>query len=212
MKTCKYEGWIDGYLMGRLGEAEQREFEEHYFNCESCFREMVARDEIIGVLKTDRSVFPAETGRKIRKAAWHEKLSALLSPRQWATAGVAAALVIAAVIGMPLLRRTSPQFTLNGDNQVRGTKVALISPVQDVQTAPSVFEWTPAARDAEYKVSVFDDGLIWETSTKEDRVSLPDDVRARMLAGRSYSWEVKAFTKEGTLIADSGRVSFKIAD
>ena len=40
MKTCHYEGLIDRYLLGKLGEKEAGEFEEHYFNCASCFAKL----------------------------------------------------------------------------------------------------------------------------------------------------------------------------
>ena len=37
-----------------------------------------------------------------------------------------------------------------------------------------------------------------------------EDVKNRMQASRKYSWQVKAFSPQGTLLAVSPRVQFKI--
>jgi hypothetical protein len=214
MKRCKYSGWVDGYLMGKLGENEAREFEEHYFNCPSCFRELGERDEIVGVLKRNPSVFAAEekAAGETRKTAWAQKVLDFLSPRQWATVGAAAVLLVAVVALFPLLHRSSPRFALTGGDTVRGAKLTLISPVIDVKSVPAEFEWMKLGQDAEYQISIFNGDLLWKTSTKENRVTLPADIRSRMTPGSSYSWQVKAFSKEGTLIAVSSRVRFSIAE
>jgi len=51
---------------------------------------------------------------------------------------------------------------------------------------------------------------LWTTTTKDNFIVLPEKVRKRMTLGEKYSWEVKAFSPEGTLIAISGKVHFKI--
>ena len=40
MKKCKYEHWIDGYLLDKLKPEDQAEFEEHYFICPHCFAKL----------------------------------------------------------------------------------------------------------------------------------------------------------------------------
>ena len=213
MKTCRYEDWIDRYLLGRLGEKETAEFEEHYFNCPPCFAKLSERDEVLSVLKSDRTVFAAEERPAIetRKAAWYERAVRLLTPRQWALAGAAAALLVAVLTFSPLLRNGSPEFVLDGDETVRGSSLTLISPVKDLGSVPAYFEWRPLGDDVWYQISVYNGTLLWKTTTPHSRLALPDDVKALMTAGETYSWQVKAFSFKGTLIAVSSKVQFTIA-
>ena len=214
MKKCKHEDLIDGYLINKISEGERQEFEEHYFNCSSCFRKMAERNEILDVLKKDRTVFAAEERPAIESLApaWYQKALAALAPRQWALAGAAAAILVAVLVIAPLLRNGSPQFTLGEADTVRGSSLTLISPVIDINSVPAYFEWRKLGDDVEYQVSIYNSTLLWKTTTAEGRVSLPDDIKARMIAGHRYSWQVKAFSKTGTLIAVSSRVQFTISE
>jgi hypothetical protein len=212
MTECKYDGLIDRYLLNQLKEGDRNEFEEHYFNCTSCFAKMVERDKVIGVLKRERSVFAAEERPAIeaRTAAWHDRVFAFFTPKQWALAGAAAALLVAVLTVTPLLRNTPPEFVMNGEETVRGGSLTLISPIIDIKTVPAYFEWKKLGEDVEYQVSIYNGQLLWKTSTTDNTVSLPDDIKSRMIAGQRYSWQVKAFSKEGTLIAVSSRVQFTV--
>ena len=212
MTECKYEGWIDRYLLNRLGEGERNQFEEHYFNCASCFAKTAERDEIVSVIKRERSLFTDEERSAIetRTAAWYDRVIAFLTPKQWALAGAAAALLVAVLTVTPLLRNTPPEFVMNGEETVRGGSLTLISPVIDIKTVPAYFEWKKLGEDVEYQVSIYNGKLLWKTSTTDNKISPPDDVKSRMVAGQSYSWQVKAFSKQGTLIAVSSRVQFTV--
>jgi hypothetical protein len=212
MKTCRNEGLIDGYLLGKLNAKEAEEFEKHYFECSPCFAKLAERDDILGVLKNDRSVFAVEEQPAIeaKRAAWYDRAVAFFTPRQWVLAGAAAALLVALLTVTPLFRNAPPEFVLNGEETVRGSSLTLISPVIDIASVPAYFEWRKLGADVEYQVSIYNGKLLWKTTTRENRLSLPEDVKAKMIAGQRYSWQVKAFTREGTLIAASSRVQFTI--
>lgn len=212
MNKCQYEGWIDRYLLGKLGEKDTEAFEKHYFECAPCFAKLAERDEVVTVLKRDRSVFALEERPVIetRGAAWYHRALAFLTPRQWAFAGAAAVLLVAVLTVTPLFRSAPPGFVLNGEDTVRGTSLTLISPVIDIGSVPAFFEWKALGADVEYQVSIYNGSLLWKTTTRESRLSLPDDIKALMTAGQKYSWQVKAFSPQGTLIAVSSRVQFTI--
>ena len=214
MKKCKHEDLIDGYLINKISEGERREFKEHYFNCASCFQKMAERSELIDVLKTNRTVFAAEERPVIESLApaWYKKVLSALAPKQWALAGAAAAILVAVLVIAPLLRNGSPRFTLGETDTVRGSSLTLISPVIDINSVPAYFEWRKLGDDVEYQVSIYNGALIWKTTTAESRISLPDDIKAKMIAGHRYSWQVRAFSKTGTLIAVSSRVQFTISE
>jgi hypothetical protein len=111
---------------------------------------------------------------------------------------------------IPYFKPAPPQFFISED-RVRGESITLISPVIDIKAVPLKFEWKDSDKDAEYKIYIYDDGeKLWATTTKDNFIVLPEKIRERMTLGEKYSWEVKAFSPEGTLMAISSKVLFKI--
>ena len=213
MKMCKCEYLIDDYLFDRLDDEKKKKFEEHYFNCTYCFEKIVERDELISLIKQkgdvifqDEYVVEEEKG-----ATWFEKTASFFTPKQWALIPVYTALLLIAIfIFIPYFKPAPPQFFIS-EEKVRGESITLISPVIDIKIVPSKFEWKDSDKDVEYKISIYDNGdKLWATTTKDNFIVLPEKVRKRMTLGEKYSWEVKAFSREGTLIAISSKVHFKI--
>jgi len=217
MKECKYDDLIDGYLLNKLDREERENFEEHYFNCQHCFEKMVEREELIAVVKNKGQMVFADEERQEEKkeVLFIEKILSFLTPRQWAYAAISVALVLVILLNViPLLKKTpQPPFFLDLDKEerVRGESISLISPVIDIKTVPSQFMWDPLGDDVEYKISIyFNHQPFWTATTKESTISLPEDVKNRMEASRKYSWQVKAFSPQGILMAVSPKVQFKI--
>jgi Putative zinc-finger len=212
MKECLFADQIDDYLLNRLeGEAKER-FEEHYFNCPSCFRQMEERDVLVSTIKSRGAWVFKESSSREREwvPAWKRALSSF-SPRQWATVGVAAAALLFIVFGvLPQFRDSSPQFVLTESEVARGQALSLMSPIIDVRSVPAFFEWKPLSQDAEYKISLYNGGLLWSAVTRDSRIAIPEETRQRMLPGQRFAWQVKAFSANGTLIAVSSRVQFQI--
>ncbi|MGB7297319.1 MAG: hypothetical protein WBC70_17210, partial [Candidatus Aminicenantales bacterium] len=105
----------------------------------------------------------------------------------------------------------SPQFVLSDNEIVRGKSLTLISPVIDVKSVPSFFEWRQLGEDVEYKIFVYNSDLLWSASTKDTRIAVPEEVKQQMVAGQKYSWQVKAFSAKGALIAVSSMVQFQVS-
>jgi hypothetical protein len=69
--------------------------------------------------------------------------------------------------------------------------------------------WQSLGENTEYKLFVFhQEELLWSTTTKENFVTLSENIKSLMAPSKKYSWQVKAFSPEGTLIAVSSRVQF----
>jgi len=211
---CKCEHLIDDYLFDRLDDEEKNKFEEHYFNCPYCFEKMVERDELISIIRQkgdaifqDEYVVEEEKG-----TAWFEKIASLFTPKQWALIPVYAALLLIVIfVFIPYFKPAPPQFFISED-RVRGESITLISPVIDIRAVPSKFEWKDSGEDVEYKIYIYDnDEKLWSATAKENYIVLPEKIRKLMTLGEKYSWEVKAFSPEGTLIAISSKVHFKIS-
>jgi hypothetical protein len=207
MSECKFEHLIDEYLLNRLSEESRSQFEEHYFNCPACFQEMMERDEMIAAIKwKGHRIFADQMEQEqIRKVTIWERVSGLMSPRQWVTAAVTAALVlVVALVVVPGFRTQSPQFFLD-DDQTRGRAITLVS-----DSVPGHFEWQTVADAVEYKILIENHEPLWQDSTTDNFTTLPDEIKAKMVPGRKYFWQVKAFSKEGRLIAMSSKIQFTI--
>lgn len=213
MKKCEYEDLIDDYLLNKLNKEKKEQFERHYFNCPSCFQKMIERDEIISVIKNrGNTIFQEmEAPEKSRRIPLKEKVFAFLPPKQWAAVGAAAALILVVVLlVVPQFQTSAPEFFVNED-LVRSKSITLISPVIDIKSVPPHFRWKSLGEDVHYKIYIYNSELLWSTETEENSIVLPEKVKEKMTAGEQYSWQVKAFSSEGTLIAVSSKVRFKIS-
>lgn len=213
MSKCKFEDLIDGYLLNRLSEGDKEAFEEHYFNCSSCFEKLQERDVIIRTIKNNPALLEEkEEVRSSVLAGLRRELASFLTVRQLAFAGVTALLVMIIIFAiLPRGQAPAPNFFLTDEETVRGSSITLISPVIDMNQVPSSFEWKKLGDNIEYQISIFNGQLLWKATTKENRITLPDEIKARMVPGEKYSWQVKAFGPDGTLMAVSSRVQFKIS-
>lgn len=211
MRNCKYEELIDNYLFDRLNERERQEFEEHYFDCPNCFTKLEERETLISAIKyKGHEIFQDVEVEKVRRVPLLEQISAFLTPKQWALAtATAAILLVMSLAVVPNWKKNQPEFFVN-DDLVRGGSIKLISPVITVHTIPSQFRWESLGEGLEYKIEIFNHNLMWSATTTNNYIALPDEVKNRMISGEKYSWQVKAFSKEGTLIAVSSRVQFPV--
>lgn len=212
MEKCKFKDQIDDYLLNRMEGEEKDKFEAHYFNCPFCFKKITERNDLIEVIKSKGpQVFGKDYVFEEKKAPFPDRFMPHLAPRQWAWVAVSAVLLLAVIFGgLPLLRNPAPRFVLPEGDIVRGDTLSLISPVIDVNSIPEYFEWKKLGDDVEYKIYVYNDELLWTESTRETKLAVPDEVKKQMTAGQKYSWQVKVFSSQGTLIAVSSRVQFKI--
>lgn len=220
MTKCRYEGLIDGYLLDKLKPEEQTDFEEHYFICRSCFSKMSERDEIIQILRKEGvlNVPLADLAEGARSTSWVRRARPFLTPRRWVVVGISAVALFVAVwllhprdgtAPRPLIL-TADRIVLGEDETVRGGAVTPVSPAGDVQEAPAFLEWKSAGDNLEYKVSLAGRSPLVTASTRDTRLVLTDDIKARLKAGVTYSWQVQAFKADGTLTAVSKRIRFRI--
>lgn len=206
MRKHKYEKLIDDYLLNNLNKEKEEEFEQHYFNCPSCFKKLKDREEFISIIKHTPDLFfhNLDLKNKSKKELFFKRISTFLTPRQWAAAILSPALLLIVIFYiLPNIKTPSSQFSLDS-NAVRGRSIAIIS-----DTAPNELKWKSMGENIEYNISIYDNQLIWEETISENSISLPDEVYAQMTPGVKYFWQVKAYSQEGTLIAKSSKVQLK---
>ncbi len=215
MKECNFENFIDDYLLNRMTEEKKEMFENHYFSCFNCFEKVEERNSLISVIKSKgNKIFhdqrETEGTRTQTRSSLFEQLFTFLTPKQWTMAAISACALLIVFIGVvPNVKSPTSPFVLDSQS-VRGGSLALISPVKNTQTIPSEFRWDNLGEGVEYKIYIYKDNLLWSASTTGASISLPEDVKDLMKAGEHYSWEVKAFSQEGSLIAASSKVQFQI--
>ncbi len=209
MTECKFEDLIDEYLLNKLSEEKRDQFEEHYFNCPACFQRMAERDDMITAIKWKGEEIFSDLLKEdqVRKATWWDRLVGFMTPKQWALAAVSAALVLVVTFGViPSFKGQAPQFILD-DHQTRGLSITLIS-----DSIPSRFEWQKMENAWEYKIEIDAHDPLWRKTTSNNFVILPDEIKNQMKTGVIYSWQVKAFSREGTLIAESSKIQFSLPE
>jgi hypothetical protein len=207
MSSCGHKNLIDDYLLNRLGEDEKARFEDHFFNCSACFEELKAREEILSVIKhRSGEIFAGglETGVAAPRAAWKW--------RPWlAAAGLIAVAGLSLILFLPHRPESEPVFTLGQEDVMRGEVLELISPGDITGPFPVFFEWKPLSRKARYILFLYDQELIWSEETDDSRLAVPEEITKLFQPGRTYSWEVKAYSPPGTMITASTRARFRTA-
>ena len=209
MNTCKSKDQIDDYLLNNLSEKQRETFENHYFNCPSCFQQMVERDEIIATvkLKGEQIFNDLESVAKATHPSWTDRFVSFFSPKQWAAVTVSAVFILVVVLGVvPQFKSSAPQFQLD-DTITRGQTITLIS-----DAIPAQFRWEDMGEDVEYKITIDSHVQLWTATTPNNYISLPDEIKTKMQSGVKYFWQVKAFSREGSLIAESSKIQFSLTD
>jgi hypothetical protein len=214
MKNCKFEELIDEYLLNRLSEEKKEGFEEHYFNCPSCFEKMRERNELLRLIKTrGEMIFEDEFQlQEARGASLAERILSFLTPKQWAMTAVSAAVILVIVFGV-IFRPNHPTFQIiSSETETRsGKSIELLSPMLDINLVPTEFRWAKSDKELEYKFYIFSNGnQLWTTTTKENFVVLPEEVRNLIKPMVKYSWEVKGFIPQGAIVAFSSKVFFRV--
>lgn len=212
MSGCPAEDRFDDYLFDRMEEKEKEAFEAHYFDCPACFDRLKERDEIRHVIRSG-AAFPPGTEpvfEKEEKAGFVRRPLSLFVRRPWVWAGAAAMMLAGVLILMPRGRGPVSEFVLVDGETLRGAAMSLVSPLGDVPAAPAAFEWRAVRGEVEYQVSLSGAEPLWKETTRDTRLVLPDDIKSRLSAGVAYTWQVKAFSREGTLVAASAKAAFTI--
>ncbi len=211
MRHPDYEAQIEPYLLGRLSPEETGRFEDHYFNCPSCFRMTAERATLLEAVKAAGPGLAASNGREERQPAgtggWPRRKTFV----GWAAAGAVLLIIAATVMILPRRGQEPPDYARVGSDIVRGETLAIISPQGALTAAPEVFSWKAVAGAVEYAFVLEGIDPVWMATTRDTSIKTRADVRDRLRPGRAFSWKVKAYSAEGILLAASAEASFSIA-
>ena len=176
---------IEGYVAGRLGEAETEAFEAHYLTCERCQNELrlaLAIREALPEVREAGLLAPAEPEVGVISRRFKVR--------------TAAALAAAAVLAGLLLVRPSQLDEESAPvhrDEATGVEVApsLRAP-GGVVAAVEMFEWSQVPEADLYRITVYDaeGAVVWEDETRDTSITPPDSTEFEPDA--RYIWTVAA--------------------
>jgi hypothetical protein len=204
---------------------------EHVAGCPRCRTELALLKqfesaELQGEDEAEAAWIVARLERDVARLAAGEKLSR----RRWEGAppwnrrlnlrplvgglGVAAALLLV-VLNVPLHERVAPPVPNDvtaGPSVFRSDALGVKGPTGDLDAAPQDLRWEPAGGATSYSVEVMevDRTEVWSGQSREPRVALPASVRARMVPGKPFLWQVVAKDAAGNALATSEVQRFRV--
>jgi hypothetical protein len=193
---------IGNYELSLLTKEERRQFENHLLDCEYCFQSLY-QTAPLAVLMREGRVAPArdidlaDDEAKAGTNAKPRKKSSIRTFRRFWVYGAAGAVTLMAValIVMLIQEPWKKAEQLRGHDEV---SILVISPVGEV-TALRELRWKAVAGIDSYDVKIYtkDGELVWEGSTTDTKIVLPDSINEILIQRLNYFWQVEAVTDKG---------------
>ncbi|HET8540647.1 MAG TPA: hypothetical protein VFL83_12330 [Anaeromyxobacter sp.] len=144
------------------------------------------------------------------RAARRWNMRAVLRPAVVALAAAAAVVVV-----LNLRRPPAPSLSPDagaGATVFRSTSVTLVAPEGDVAQAPEALRWEPVPGAASYSVTLteVDRTEVWRAEVRSPEAPLPPAVRARVVPGKPFLWQVTAKDASGDVVATSSAQRFRM--
>jgi hypothetical protein len=100
-----------------------------------------------------------------------------------------------------------------GPEVVRSSALTVTAPIGEIAEAPRELRWQPVSTAVRYqtRLSEVDRTPIWMQETTASVLELPDEIRTRIVPGKTILFEVVALDSTGARIAASGPVRFRVA-
>jgi len=124
----------------------------------------------------------------------------------------AALLVVLNVAGREASQPALAPEAADGPEIFRSEAIVTKGPAGDLAAPPKDLRWEPAAGAASYSVQLMevDRTPVWSGETREPRLALPSSLRARVVPGKPFLWQVVAKDASGNAIASSDVQKFRV--
>jgi len=160
---------------------------------------------------TAGELLPPRRKSPARAAGWRR----FVAPRVLAGGLGAAAAAVLVVLNVPGREASPPALPADataGPSSFRSDAIAVKGPAGDVDAAPKELRWEAAPGAASYSVQVMevDRTPVWNAESRDARIALPAAVRARVVPGKPFLWQVVAKDAGGQAIAASEMQRFRL--
>jgi len=155
-------------------------------------------------------VVPARSAPPRRTAGWRRFVSLRTVAGSLAAASVA--LLVAVNIGRDASPPALAPGATAGPESFRSEEIILDEPAGEVAAAPKQLLWHPVAGAHSYSVEVMevDRTPVWSGESLDAKLALPASIRARMVPGKPFVWQVVARNAAGEKIATSQMQKFRV--
>ncbi len=147
--------------------------------------------------------------RGSERLPWWRFGGSLLRP---AVLGFAALLLLAGV-GLQLRNSGRPQLRTDvGSDVYRTNTLTVLAPSGDLQQPPDEVRWKPVPAAVRYRVRILevDGNEMWSVESAGGGVTIPADVRARIVPAKTLLCSVTALDGDGRTVAESNNVRFRV--
>jgi hypothetical protein len=214
-KACPNDDVFLRVFLKGSDENEQETFIDHVFFCSRCRIKFDVLRSLGQDLKITMDDFPkvafnpqeAKAFRKLARARIREIESAgrkaplkafLRKPNRLVWAAPALLAVILAAYFLVLKLPKSSSLRTPGESGIQ-----LIAPRGSLAEAPSVFSWKPYDNADSYYYKLVDEDLntVFAGNTNGNMFVIDEDLRRKLVKGRTYLWSVEARTDATALIS-----------
>lgn len=211
--------------LGKLVEGMQRpeleRLQRHVASCARCRTELeLLSDFAAGNVRPEEEAAVSSLTRRIRKDI--ARLTSSKPRSRWRSIQVPAISLVAACLlvlaGISLMRLRTDQVRLDPGaaeeaEVYRSPIVRALSPRDDIARPASQFMWEafPQAADYELRVTEVDGNELWRTVVHGTVAAAPAALQRRMLPAKTLLWSVTARARDGSVIAVSETVPFRVA-
>lgn len=171
--------------------------------CPRCVGEIALYEQFVAdtpdvdqkILRRINSRLPTAKVPERRLQRWFESL---LRPAVYGPVAVVFAGLLV-LVGLNLQQNSRIGDRVTMETVERGQTVELLAPKGEITFIPAELAWNPTAAVKLYKVRLMevDHHVIWMAETKAAVVSLPSEIRKKILPGKRLIWSVEAFDGKG---------------
>jgi len=213
ISQCYNDSDLLEFIEGKPSQKSKVTFYNHLLECQSCMDRMLSMHQDFDKLLREGVLTSPETWwDKARRfisgigVRLTEKLQLLWTPPKsfkpaYAWVGLILILCIS-IIAIIAINSSSKTEIITRDNQLdiaqRGVQLVHPQNNSELDIDKSEFQWSASGEAVAYNFFLLDDrgNILWETSTKNKRLELPDNIS--LDNNQLYFWRVEALFEDGT--------------
>jgi hypothetical protein len=162
------------------------------------------------------SVIAAELKRRSGSRMGRLVTRKIFAPRRIGTAAMALAAMLLLIAGGLYLRSEKEPVLVSdgssGQTLLRSQAMTLLEPKGDLERSPTELRWQAVPGAVRYSVKLMevDRAVLWQSSSEQTSVALPQPVREKIIPAKTLLWEVTAIEAGGKAVATSPVERFRV--